>query len=175
MTSASSEATRQSHTDPALARDLRRYLLIGKSIGALVLLLSVALVVNGVSTGTRPVMFVFFGLILAQVGVVFIRFFQRPSTRQKWIQRKCPPRQMLLLLEYDAPKNIHTALLFEGEGTASGDQPEFTLGIHPPDGHLTQESAAKENIRVECSSYFDPESGQPAVIESGDVVFWRKD
>lgn len=63
MTMGACGATRQSHTDPGLARELRRYLLIGKSIGGLVLLLSVALVVNGVSTGTRPVMFVFFGII----------------------------------------------------------------------------------------------------------------
>lgn len=175
MTPGASEATRQSHADPALARELRRYLLIGKSIGGLVLLLSVALVVNGVSTGTRPVMFVFFGLILAEVGIVFIRFFRRPSTRQKWVQRKCPPRPMFLRLDPDTSDNALTALLFSSEDAAGKEDPLFRVGIHPHDTRSMRGSGPSQDGPVACSTYFDPESGAPAVIETEDAVFWRKD
>lgn len=158
-----------SDADQARARELRRYLLIGKTIGGLVLLLSVALVVNGASSGTRPVMFVMFGLILAEVGIVFIRFFRRPSTRQKWIQRHCPPRPMRVTCESEDAGITLAALLYPEHGNAAELNPVFRVPILDPDRKWIPRGGLEA-----CSVYVDPETAQPAVIETEDVVYWVK-
>jgi hypothetical protein len=160
-------SVRDLRRDAARARELRRYLMIGKSIGGLVLLLSVALVVNGVSTGTRPVMFVIFGLILAEVGIVFIRFFRRPSTRQKWVQRHCPPRTMRVTCESEDAGITLVALLYPEHGDAAEVNPVFRVPIADPDRKRIPRGSLEA-----CSVYVDPETAQPAVIETEDVVYW---
>ncbi len=159
-----------SDNDSTRARQLRRYLRIGKSVGVLVLLLAVALVVNGVNSGRRPVMFILSGLILAEVGIVFIRFFRRASTRQKWIQRHCPPRTMRFTRESGDAGITLAALLYPEHGNAAEVNPVFRIPIADPDRKRIPRGGLEA-----CSVYIDPETAQPAVIETEDAVFWAAD
>lgn len=156
-------------TDDSHARALRRYLRIGTAVGGLVLLIAVALVINGVITGRRPVMFVFFGLILAELGIVFITFFRKPATRFKWIQRTCTPHPMRLRRVRDEAGQP-VALLFRADGAIAEVHPDFRFGILVPDGREISDSRLET-----CDVFFDPEDGTPAVIETEDAVYWRRD
>jgi hypothetical protein len=82
---------------------------------------------------------------------------------------------MFLRLDPDMYNNALTALLFSSEITAVKEDPEFRVGIHPHDSYTTPGGGPLENGPVACSTYFDPGSGIPAVIETEDAVFWRKD
>jgi len=156
-----------SDNDQVRAHQLRWYLRIGKSVGGLVLLLAVALVVNGVNSGRRPVMFVLSVLILAEVGIVFIRFFRRAGTRLKWIQRHCQPRTMRLTCESGDAGITLAALLYPEHGNAAEINPVFRIPIADPDRKRIPRGGYEA-----CSVYFDPETTLPAVIETEDAVYW---
>ena len=156
--------------DAPCARALRLYLRIGTAAGGLVLLIAVALVANGIIQGRRPVMFVLFGLILTEVGIVFVKFFRKPATRFNWIQRKCTPLLMRVRCMSAGTDGAAVALLYPADGPVAEASPRFRLEILVPDGRENTDSHLES-----CRVFFDPERGTPAVIETDDAVYWRRE
>lgn len=155
------------HTDERLAARLRRYTRIVGASGALVLLLSLVTAAGGIFTSPRPAMFVFFGIVLANVGISFIRFSRSIGTRQRWVRRHATPVGMHLL-----PRGVGEdmqALLFLPDDRMDEARPRVRVPVT-----TRGSSVPDQDIPTDCVVYFDPERGWPAVIETEDVVYWTR-
>jgi hypothetical protein len=153
--------------DDALAARLRRYRSIGTATGVLVMLLSLFTAAGGIFTSPRPVLFVVFGIILANVGIAFVRFSHGTGTRQRWIRKFASPVRMRLLLQQHG--GVTRALLFADGEAVDAAQPRLTVPVAPD-----EKTAPGSPDPVECTVYFDPERGWPAVIETEQTVYWAR-
>ncbi|MFA6233623.1 MAG: hypothetical protein WC824_05455 [Bacteroidota bacterium] len=153
--------------DAARTRALRHYLIIGQSSGALVLVLAAALVFHGLTGSPRPLLYIVSGLLLSGIGISFVRFFRRVSTRQQWIQHHCPPITMYVRMASGQATNECIMDVYDEKG-------EF-----PESAHLYQFSFQPQAwdsslfaVPVLAAVYFDPERGQPTLIETDHGFLW---
>lgn len=154
-------------TDDRLAVRLRRYRHIVGASGALVLLLSLVTAAGGIFTSLRPVMLVIFAIVLANVGIFFVRFSRSTGTRQRWVRRHAVPLRMRLLLR--ALGTDMQVLLFMPSDVVDEAHPRVRVPVTTREGDVVGQSSP-----IDCDVYFDPERGWPAVIETEDVVYWAR-
>lgn len=154
-------------TDERLAVRWRRYRRIVAASGVLVLLLSLVVTAGGIFTSPRPAMYVFFGIVLANVGISFIRFSRSIGTRQRWVRRHAAPVRMRLLRR--AGGADMQVLLFMPDDGMDESRPRVRVPVTTRGEGVSAQAAPSD-----CDVYFDPERGWPAVIETEDVVFWGR-
>lgn len=160
-------ATGERRSDELLAVRWRNYTRVVAASGAFVLLLSLVVTAGGIFTSPRPAMFVFFGIVLANVGISFVRFSRSTGTRQRWVRRHAAPVRMRLLVRALGKDTL--ALLFLPDDEVDEAHPRTRVPV------TTRGSGVPaEDTPTDCEVYFDPERGWPAVIETEDVVYWAR-